>query len=75
MEIDMEVDMDRRGVMLIEAIDVPFPSITLNIDVKTNATDDEWNKVTDYLRKFCPIAIALRASGTIITENWNLIRD
>jgi uncharacterized OsmC-like protein len=75
MEINMEVDMDRRGVMLTEAIDVPFPSITMNIDVKTNATDEEWNKVTDYLRKFCPIAIALRASGTKITENWNLIRN
>jgi uncharacterized OsmC-like protein len=75
MEIDMEVDMDRRGVMLSEAIDVPFPSITLNIDVRTNATDEDWKKVTDYLRKFCPIAVALRAGGTKITENWNLIRN
>jgi putative redox protein len=75
MEIDMEVDMDRRGVMLTEAVDVPFPSITLNIDVKTNATDEDWSKVTDYLHKFCPIAVALRAGGTKITENWNLIRD
>ena len=74
MEIEMEAEIDRRGMMLTEAVAVPFPSIKLNIDVKTNATDAEWKKVTDYLYKFCPIAVALRASGTTIIENWNLIR-
>ena len=75
MEIDMEVEMNRKGGLLTEAVDVPFPSISLNIDVKTNATDENWNKVTDYLRKFCPIGVALPAGGTKITENWNLIRS
>jgi len=75
MEIEMEAEIDRRGMMLTEAVAVPFPAITMNIDVKTNATDEQWAKVTDYLHKFCPIAVAMRASGTVITENWNLIRD
>ena len=75
MQIEMEVELDRRGMMLTEAVPVPFPAIKLNIDVKTNATDAQWNEVTDYLHKFCPIAVALRAGGTKITENWNLIRD
>ena len=74
MQIEMEAEIDRRGMMLTEAVAVPFPSITLNIDVKTNATDREWDQVIDYLHKFCPIAVALRASGTNIIENWNLIR-
>ena len=75
MEIDMEVDMDRRGLMLIQTVDIPFPSITLNIGVRTDATDEDWSRVTGYLHKFCPIAVALRAGGTKIIENWNLIRD
>ena len=73
MEIDMEVDMDRRVVILTEAVEVPFPSIAFNIEVKTNATDEDWYKVIDYLHKFCSIAVALRAGGTKITGNWNII--
>ena len=74
MHIEMEAKIDRRGMMLTEAVSVPFPAINLNIDVETDATDSQWDEVIDYLHKFCPIAVALRASGTIITENWNLIR-
>ena len=62
-------------MMLTEAMSVPFPSITLNIDVKTNATNAEWEQVINYLHKFCPITVALRASEANIIENWNLIRD
>jgi putative redox protein len=75
MQIAMGAEIDRRGMMLTEAVAVPFPSITLNIDVKTNSTDLEWDQVSDYLHKFCPIGVALRASGTNIIENWDLIRD
>ena len=75
MEIEMEAELDRRGMFLVEPVAVPFPSITLNIDVKTNATDEQWDQVVDYLHKFCPIAVVIRASGTKIHENWNLIRD
>ena len=74
MQIEMEAEIDRRGMMLTEFVAVPFPAIKLNIDVKTNATDAQWDQVIDYLHKFCPIAVALRAGGTLITENWNLIR-
>ena len=74
MNIEMEAKVDRRGMMLTEAIPIPFPAINLNIDVETKASDAQWDQVIDYLHKFCPIAVALRASGTIITENWNLIR-
>ena len=74
MQIEMEAEIDRRGMMLTEFVAVPFPAIKLNIDVETNATDAQWDQVIDYLHKFCPIAVALRAGGTLITENWNLIR-
>ena len=74
MQIEMEAEIDRRGMMLTEFVAVPFPAIKLNIDVETNATDAQWDQVIDYLHKFCPIAVALRVGGTLITENWNLIR-
>ena len=75
MQIEMVAEIDRRGMMLTESVAVPFPAINLNINVETNATDAQWDQVIDYLHKFCPIAVALRAGGTNITENWNLIRE
>ena len=75
MQIEMEAEIDRRGMMLTEPVAIPFPAINLNIDVETNATDAQWDQVIDYLHKYCPIAVALRAGGTLITENWNLIRE
>ncbi len=75
MEIDATVIFDRRGVTLTEPVAVPIPAITLDIDVKTDASDEEWDKVLDYLHKYCAVSVAMKASGTEITENWNLIRD
>ena len=75
MQIEMEAEIDRRGMMLTEPVAIPFPAINLDIDVETNATDAQWDQVIDYLHKYCPIAVALRAGGTLITENWNLIRE
>lgn len=33
MSLRLEAQMDRRGVTLMEEIDVPFPAITLHIDM------------------------------------------
>ena len=75
MQIKATAIFDRRGVTLTEPVDVPIPEIIMDIDVKTNATDEQWSEVEDYLHKFCPVGVAMKASGTKITENWNLIRD
>lgn len=75
MNIAARIEFDRRGVTLTEPVAVPILSIAMDIDVTTNATDQQWEQVTDYLHKFCPVAVAMRAAGTVITENWNLIRQ
>lgn len=71
MEINATVAFDRRGAMLAEEIDVPFPDITLDIDVATDATPEQMEHIKTELGKFCPIAKVLRGSGSKITENWN----
>ena len=75
MNIKATVIFDRRGVTLTEPVAVPIPAITLDIDVTTNATDEQWDQVVDYLHKFCAVGVAMKASGTEITENWNLTRE
>jgi putative redox protein len=72
MEIDVEADFDRRGVMLQEDVKVPFPHMTLNIDIKSPNDPADFEKVKADLQKFCPIAKVIRESGTVIDENWTM---
>lgn len=72
MEIDVEAQFDRRGVTLLEEVQVPFPTMTLNIKVKSPNDPADFDKVKEDLQKFCPIAKVIRESGTEIIENWNI---
>ena len=74
MSIEAESTFDRRGTQLIEEIEVPFPKIRLVINVTTNASDTEIDRVKADLRRFCPIAKVVRNSGTVIEEIWNVTR-
>ncbi|MFT7570415.1 MAG: putative redox protein [Paracoccaceae bacterium] len=72
MDIDVEAQFDRRGVSLLEEVQVPFPSMILNVNIKSPHDAAEFDKVKVDLQKFCPIAKVIRESGTEITENWNI---
>lgn len=74
MGVEAEVTFDRRGTQLMEEIDIPFPKITLNIEMTTDADDAAVAKVKDELKRFCPIAKVLRQAGTQIEENWEIHR-
>jgi len=71
LHIEAQYSFDRRGVMLTEEVDVPFPKVTLNITFDGPATDDELQQVKTELSKFCPIAKVFRQAGTEIEENWS----
>src|SRR5205807_4832228 len=70
MSINAESTLDRRGTQLIEEIEVPFPKIRLVIDVATDASAADMEKVKADLHRFCPIAKVVRNSGTQIEEVW-----
>lgn len=71
LNIEANYTMDRRGVMLDEEIDVPFPKIVLNIVADGSATDAELKQVATDLNKYCAVSKVLRQSGTEIEENWS----
>lgn len=70
MSLRLEADFDRRGVTLVEEVDVPFPAMTLHIGVATDATPEQMEQLQNELAMFCPIAKLVRASGTQLTEVW-----
>ena len=74
MNVRAEAQFDRRGVTLQEEIDVPFPSVTLYIDLETDADAALVERVKRELAMFCPLAKVLRAAGTDVREVWNLKR-
>ncbi|MBI3435511.1 MAG: OsmC family protein [Proteobacteria bacterium] len=74
MSIDAEATFDRRGATLVEEIEVPFPNIKLTINVTTDASAADIEKVKADLHRYCPIAKVVRASGTRVEEIWNVTR-
>jgi len=73
LNIRLEADFDRRGVTLIEEVGVPFPAMTLFIDVTTDASQAQIDQIRHELSLYCPIAKVVRASGTQLNEVWNVI--
>ena len=72
MQVRVEADFDRRGVTLAEDVAVPFPAMQLTVDVRTDASAEQMEQLRHELAMYCPISKVVRASGTVLTEVWNL---
>ncbi len=72
MHIHADVDFDRRGVTLAEDIALPFPAITLTIDVTSAADPAQMDQLRQELAMYCPLAKMIRAAGTVLTEVWHV---
>ena len=70
MTIDANCQFDRRGVLMEEEIDVPFPAITLTVNCNTAASQNEVTTVGLETAKFCTIAKLFEAAGTDLKVNW-----
>ena len=68
--IDANCQFDRRGVLMHEEIDVPFPAMTLTVNCNTPASQQELTQVGQDTSKFCAIAKLFEAAGTDLTVNW-----
>ncbi len=72
MSIDVVTKFDRRGVALIEEVQVPFPQIDVEITVTTDSTPEEIGLFKSDVGRFCPVSKMIRQSGTVVNENWNV---
>jgi len=73
LDIKSKTLFNKDGVSLIQGVEVPFPEITLDIAISTNASESDLVEVQKQLAMYCPIAKVIRNSGTVINENWNKI--
>ena len=70
LRFEMEIDFDRRGVLLIDEGDVPFKAIRLNVAADGPASQEELGMVAAETEKFCPISKLYEQAGTNLTVNW-----
>ncbi|WP_299692686.1 OsmC family protein [uncultured Tateyamaria sp.] len=68
--IDANCKFDRRGVLMEEEIDLPFPEITLTVNCDTPASQNDLTRVGQETSKYCAIAKLFEAAGTDLTVNW-----
>src|SRR5262249_2647033 len=74
MTINAESNLDRRGTQLLEEIEVPFPTISILIDVTKDEREADMEQVKADLHRFFPISKVIRHSGTELEEVWNVTR-
>jgi len=72
--VRLEAEFDRRGVLLEEEIDRPFTSVTLYIELETDADAAALERVKRELAMFCPVSKVLRGAGIALEEVWNVRR-
>lgn len=70
---EMEVDFDRRGVLLMEEIDVPFTAIRLTVTADGPASRDEIDRVAEETAKYCPISKLYEQAGTDLSVIWRKV--
>ncbi len=70
LHIEAKCEFDRRGVMLAEEIDVPFRKITLDVKTDVAVSDENLQRVSNEVNKYCPLSKLFRQAGTEIVENW-----
>jgi len=68
--IDAACKFDRRGVLMQEEVDVPFPEITLTVNCDSPASAEDLAQVGRETAKYCAIAKLFEGSGTDLTVNW-----
>lgn len=69
--IASRASLDRRGVLLEEEIDLPFPDVTLDVHAHGPATQAEMDRVGEMTAKFCAVSKLFVAAGTRVTVNWH----
>lgn len=68
---EMEIDFDRRGVLLVEEVEVPFKGIRLSVSSSGPVSDADLQRVADETAKYCPIAKLFENSGTDLSVIWS----
>lgn len=70
LQFAMEVDFDRRGVLLMEEVDTPFTAIRLEVTAQGACSAEALGQVARETAKYCAISKLFEQAGTDLTITW-----
>lgn len=70
LDISVACDFDRRGVTLMEEVDIPFQAIQMKIQTSTIVADSDLQRLSAEVSKYCPLSKLFSQAGTTIEEEW-----
>ncbi|MEM6637304.1 MAG: OsmC family protein [Pseudomonadota bacterium] len=71
LSIDIACEFDRRGVTLVEEIDVPFVKIVQTVVAHGRANTEELARVASEVARFCPLSKLFEKAGTELSTTWS----
>lgn len=74
LDLELAVEMDRRGLMMQEVVAQPFVSATTTVNITTDADEAQLAEMKAGLAEWCPIAVTFKAAGTDVHEIWNVTK-
>lgn len=75
MSVRADATANSTGTRLIAETDIPFPEVTLHIDLTTVAADEKVDILKRDLPRYCAISKVLQQAGTKVTEVWTIKRS
>ena len=69
--VEIECDFDRRGVLLKEEIDVPFTAIRQSVTCSGSASAAELERLGEEVAKFCPLSKLFEGAGAKVETTWS----
>ncbi len=70
MTFAMDIDFDRRGVLLMEEVEVPFKALRLAVTTDGPASQADLDRVAAETAKYCAISKLYENSGTQVSVTW-----
>ncbi|WP_415972416.1 OsmC family protein [Rhodococcus sp. 077-4] len=72
--VNVVAQLDPRGMALQEEVEMPFRSVHLRYNGRTDADAGQIDELRELVNKFCPVGKLFRAAGSEVTEEWVIAR-
>ena len=61
---------DRRGVLLQDEVEIPFPAATLTVRCSAPLSEADLARLAAEVEKYCPISKLFKHAGTNLQTHW-----
>mgnify|MGYP003947951693 FL=1 len=74
MSMALDAEFDTNGVSTQTPTALPFPNLTLTVNVTSDANDTQLKQLQSDLYLCCPVTVILTQAGSKIDATWNVTK-